>query len=88
MAVMWGVLHHLNDSETCLKRIKENYPMAFIREPLKNKAIKGLEMGKPLIKAEITGLVGKYFPEASIFYYGHCIFIFYSSPGYRDEPKA
>ena len=31
LAVMWGVLHHLKDRETCLKRIQKNYPMAFIR---------------------------------------------------------
>jgi hypothetical protein len=81
LAVMWGVLHHLNDRETCLKRIKENYRMAFIREPIKNKAIKGLEMGQPLIRQEIEGLVQRYFPEAEMFYYGHCIFIFYVAPG-------
>jgi hypothetical protein len=88
LAVMWGVLHHLNDSETCLKRIRENYPMAFIREPLKNKAIKGLEMGKPLVKEEIESLVQKYLVNASTFYYGHCIFIFYISPEYPVKLKG
>jgi hypothetical protein len=88
LAVMWGVLHHLNDTETCLKRIRENYPMAFIREPLKNKVINGLEMGKPLIKEEIEVLVNKYFINARTFYYGHCIFIFYISPEYRAVPKG
>ncbi len=87
LAVMWGVLHHLNDSESCLKRISQNYPMAFIREPIKNKAINGLEMGKPLIKSEIESLVQKYFVNATIFYYGHCIFIFYVSPGYQGARK-
>jgi hypothetical protein len=79
LAVMWGVLHHLKDKETCLKRISDNYSMVFIREPVKNKAIKGLEMGQPLIKEEIEHLVKKYFPNARYFYYGHCIFIFYVS---------
>lgn len=83
LAVMWGVLHHLNDSETCLKRIRENYPMAFIREPIKNNVINGLEMGKPLIKQEIEDLIQKYFANARTFYYGHCIFIFYISPEYQ-----
>lgn len=82
LAVMWGVLHHLKDIETCLKRIKENYPMAFIREPIKNGAIKGLEMGEPLIKEEIENLVQKYLSSAQTFYYCHCIFIFYVSPEY------
>jgi hypothetical protein len=83
LAVMWGVLHHLRNKEECLKRIKQNYPMAFIREPIKNKAIKGFEMGQPLIKEEIEGLIQRYFPESSTFYYGYCIFIFYTSPGYK-----
>ena len=83
LAVMWGVLHHLNDRESCLKKIKENYPMAFIREPIKNKAIKGFEMGQPLIKAEIEALIKRYFPEAQTFYYNHCIFILYTAPGYK-----
>jgi hypothetical protein len=87
LAVMWGVLHHLNNSEVCLKRIRDNYPMAFIREPIKNKAINGLEMGKPLIKAEIENLVQKYFTGATTFYYGHCIFIFYISPDYKAKLK-
>jgi hypothetical protein len=78
LAVMWGVLHHLKDRETCLKRIKGNYTMAFIREPIKNKALKGLEMGQPLIKDEIEGLVREHLKESVTFYYGHCIFIFYS----------
>ncbi len=88
LAVMWGVLHHLNDSEKCLKRISENYPMAFIREPIKNNIINGLEMGKPLIKAEIENQIPKYLPGASTFYYNNCIFIFYISAEYRDRLKG
>jgi hypothetical protein len=85
LAVMWGVLHHLNNSEDCLKSISVHYPMAFIREPIKNNVINGLEMGKPLIKAEIEGLVQKYFKSATVFYYNHCIFIFYIAPGYTKK---
>jgi|WetSurMetagenome_2_1015567.scaffolds.fasta_scaffold807441_1 hypothetical protein len=88
LAVMWGVLHHLKDSEKSLKRISQNYPMAFIREPIKNNVINGLEMGKPLIKAEIEKQVLKYFPAASTFYYNHCIFIFYIAPGYKPGTKV
>jgi ubiquinone/menaquinone biosynthesis C-methylase UbiE len=79
LAVMWGVLHHMKDRETCLRRIGKNYAMAFIREPIKNKAIKGLEMGQPLEKKEIESLVKKHLPQARTFYYGHCIFIFYKA---------
>lgn len=80
LAVMWGVLHHLKERESCIRRISENYPMAFIREPIRNKAVKGLEMGQPLEKSEIESLVSRYLPHARSFYYGHCIFIFYISP--------
>jgi hypothetical protein len=86
LAVMWGVLHHLKDRETCIRRIGENYSMAFIREPIKNKAIKGLEMGQPLEKEEIESLVQKHLPQARTFYYGHCIFIFYSA-NHRETGK-
>jgi SAM-dependent methyltransferase len=78
LAVMWGVLHHLKDPETCLKRISENYDMTFIREPIKNNPVKGLEMGEPLVKTQIEGWIEKYFPGADFFYQGHCIFIFYA----------
>jgi hypothetical protein len=83
MAVMWGVLHHLSNKEACLKKIKQNYQIAFIREPIKNKPIKGFEMGQPLIKEEIEDLVAVIFPGAKVFYYRHCIFIFYISPDYK-----
>jgi hypothetical protein len=80
LAVMWGVLHHLKDRETCLRRIRDNYSLAFIREPIKNLAINGLEMGQPLVKKEIESLLGKYLPGSLTFYYGHCIFVFYRAP--------
>jgi hypothetical protein len=80
LALMWGVLHHLKDRETCLKRIRENYAMAFIREPIKNNIRVDLEMGKPLVKEEIENLVQKYFAQARTFYFGNSIFIFYQSP--------
>jgi trans-aconitate methyltransferase len=73
LAVMWGVLHHLKDRETCIRRI---------REPVKDKDLKGFEMGKPLQKEEIENLVKQYLPTAQTFYYGYCIFIFYISPEY------
>ncbi len=83
LAVMWGVMHHLKDRELCLKRIRDNYPLAFIREPIKNKALVGLEMGKPLVKEEIENMLPKYLPDSRVFYYGHCIFIFYTAAGFK-----
>jgi hypothetical protein len=87
LAVMWGVLHHLKDRESCIRRIGENYSMAFIREPIKNKAIKGLEMGQPLEKEEIEHLVQKHLGGAMTFYYGHCIFIFYVAAHGAEKKK-
>jgi SAM-dependent methyltransferase len=87
LAVMWGVLHHLRDRESCLKRIRQNYSMAFIREPIKNNAINGFEMGQPLIKEEIENLLQKYLPNSKTFYYGHCIFVFYIAPELEQPLK-
>jgi SAM-dependent methyltransferase len=80
LAVMWGVLHHLKDCESCLQRMRDNYDLVFIREPVRQKAIKGLEMGEPLHKEQIESWVGKYFPGATTFYHNSCIFIFYRKP--------
>jgi len=61
LAVMWGVLHHMEDIESCLKRVKENYALIFIREPIKNGIINWLgELGHPLRKRELKHLVEKH----------------------------
>jgi hypothetical protein len=80
LAVMWGVLHHLKDCETCIKRIKENYTMAFIREPLKKHVVNGFEIGKPFKKEDIESIVEKHLKGARIMYYNHSVFIFYAAP--------
>jgi len=80
LAVMWGVLHHLKDRERCLKKIKENYTLIFIREPVRNSSIKWLELGHPLTKDKIEYLVKEHLSDAQIFYHGKSIFIFYVSP--------
>ncbi|HSW57459.1 MAG TPA: class I SAM-dependent methyltransferase [Dehalococcoidales bacterium] len=78
LAVMWGVLHHLKDAETCLKRIAENYRMAFIREPIKENHHTGLEMGEPFLKEKVESWVNHYLCGAQFFYYNGCIFVFYN----------
>jgi 2-polyprenyl-3-methyl-5-hydroxy-6-metoxy-1,4-benzoquinol methylase len=78
LAVMWGVLHHLKDRETCIKRISENYPMVFIREPIKTISVKVFEMGDPIEKEEIEELVNKYLPGAQVLYYSFCVYVFYN----------
>jgi SAM-dependent methyltransferase len=77
LAVMWGVLHHFKDMGGCLRKIKENYSLIFIREPLKI-SINWLETGHPLRKEEIELLVKEHLPDSQIFYCGNAIFIFYT----------
>ena len=80
LAIMWGVLHHLNDIEGCLRKIKENYALIFIREPIKHSTLRWLELGHPLRKGELEYLVEKHLDGSQIFYYDNAIFIFYVSP--------
>jgi len=81
IAVMWGVLHHIEDVEGCLKRVKENYALIFIREPIKNGLIKWWgELGHPLRKRELKHLVEKHLAGSQIFYHDNDILIFYVSP--------
>jgi len=77
LAVMWGVLHHLKDREGCLKKVKENYDLIFVREPIKTGGINWLELGHTLRKGEIEYLVKKHLARSKIFYYGNNILIFY-----------
>lgn len=80
LAVMWGVLHHLGDSTRCLNRVKENYSLVFIREPVRSGPIRGLELGHPLRKDEAEQLVSRCLAGAQVHYCGNSIFIFYTSP--------
>jgi hypothetical protein len=80
LAVMWGVLHHLKDREVCLQRIRDNYRMAFIREPIKNNIRVDWEMGQPLAIEEIERLIKLYFNHATSLYCGNCVLIFYRKP--------
>jgi hypothetical protein len=81
LAVMWGVLHHHKEREACIKKIVENYPLVFIREPVKTGFIKWFEMGDPIEREEIETLVNKYLPGARVSYYSYCVFILYSKNG-------
>ena len=85
LAVMWGVLHHLKDRERCLKRVKGNYPLIFIREPVRNSATKWLELGHTLRKEEIEHLVEEHLANSQIFYCGNSIFVFYVSPNFMSS---
>ncbi|TET25769.1 MAG: class I SAM-dependent methyltransferase [Dehalococcoidia bacterium] len=79
LAILWGVLHHLQDREGCLKRVKANYPLIFIREPIKGN-IDLLELGSRLKREEMERLIKKHLANPQIFYCGNSIFVFYVSP--------
>jgi len=80
LAVMWGVLHHLQDREGCLRKAKENYDLIFIREPIKTGFVNWLELGHPLRKQGIECLVKEHLASSQVFYCGNSILIFYASP--------
>jgi hypothetical protein len=84
LAVMWGVLHHLEDSTRCLNKLKENYSLIFIREPVQSGSVRGLELGHPLKKEEAEQLVAGCLAGAQVHYCGNSIFIFYAPPGLAD----
>ncbi len=80
LAVMWGVLHHLQDRQGCLRRLRENYGLIFVREPVRAGIIKGLELGHPLRKEEIECLIQEHLAGSQVFYCGNSILSFYMSP--------
>jgi SAM-dependent methyltransferase len=88
LAVMWGVLHHLQDAEVCLRTLKENYPLIFIREPVRTGFFKGLELGHPLELKELICLTNRYLPESQIHCCDSSILIFYTCPEYAEQVEA
>ena len=87
LAVLWGVLHHLRDFEACLRRVKENYSLVFIREPIKSGLISGLELGHPLRLKELTQLINRHLPGAQVHYCDNSILIFYACPSYVEREE-
>ncbi len=82
MAVMWGVLHHLKDCVACIKKVRESYPLIFIREPVRNGYFRWLELGHTLHRSEIEALVNEHLHGAQVYYCGNSVLIFYVSPQY------
>lgn len=84
LAIMWGVLHHLQNPERCIKKLKENYQMLIIREPIRQGFIKSLELGNPRKLAEIIGMFDNYLPGYRAHYCDGSVIAFY---GCRDYLK-
>lgn len=77
MAIMWGVLHHIDDMAACLKKTSESYEYLFIREPLRKKHRDLLELGHPMFEDELKQLVNKTLPGSQVFTFHNAMFIFY-----------
>jgi SAM-dependent methyltransferase len=88
LAVLWGVLHHLRDYESCLRRVKESYPLVFIREPVRSGLISGLELGHPLKLKELTCLVNRHLSGAQVHFCDNSILVFYACPNYIQQEDA
>lgn len=88
LAVMWGVLHHLRNAEVCLRRLKENYPLIFIREPVRTGFFKGLELGHPLELKKLICLINRHLPDSQIHCCDNSILIFYTCPEYAEQVEA
>ena len=82
LAVAWGVLHHLKSFRDGLCRMKDGYPLIFIREPVKTGSVNGLEMGHPLRLKEIMPLVHRHLPGSQIHFCYGSVMIFYACPDY------
>jgi SAM-dependent methyltransferase len=85
LAVVWGVLHHLRDFDTSLCRLKDSYPLVFIREPVRTSFITGLELGHPLKLKELTSLFGDCFPDCRLHYCDNSVLMFYTCPEYQKN---
>ena len=78
LAVMWGSLHHLEDMAGCLDKIRQNYKMAFIREPLNEGGGTGfLELGHPVSQQVMDKMVDEHLPGARVIFHNNAAFIFY-----------
>jgi SAM-dependent methyltransferase len=78
LAVLWGVLHHLDDAESILNRTRENYSSLLIREPLKLHIDSWIELGHPMRRRRFIKLIEKVLPGAIINRYGGSMFVFYT----------
>lgn len=87
LAVVWGVLHHLEDFDDSLRRLKESYPLVFIREPVRTGLLTGLELGHPLRLKELTGLLTDHFPNCRLHYCDNSVMVFYACPGYLKNEE-
>lgn len=85
LAVVWGVLHHLKNPRHCVAQLKNNYPLIFIREPIKTKAFNGMELGHPMRMRELSDMINEILPESTIHYCGNNMLAFYIDREYIEK---
>jgi hypothetical protein len=88
MAVMWGVLHHLQNPEGCLRKLKENYPLIFIREPIRTGFLKGLELGHPMRINELTSMLNNCLPGYQLHQCDKSVLIFYGCSNNQNKAAS
>lgn len=74
LAVLWGVLHHLSDPRSCLRRVRDNYDLVCVREPLSGPSRVCFELGSPLVEDELAALLSDSLPGAQILGCRDCLF--------------
>ena len=87
MAVVWGVLHHLKYPERCLQKLKENYPLIFIREPVKPGIVNGMELGHPMKMNDLISMFRNRLPDLQMHYCENSVMAFYTSPEYMENSQ-
>ena len=76
MATVWGVVHHLKNKETFLKRIRSNFKYAVFNEPIKS-VWAFLDGGEPLTEEEWRKLFSKTLGDCTILRFKDQLFIFW-----------
>jgi len=84
LAVMWGVLHHLEDPKGCLDRMRRSYARAVVREPVRNHLPPPLELGTPLSGDELRELLGESLSGSEVHIFQDCVFAFWEA-GFGGE---
>ena len=85
LAILWGVLHHLDDPHGCLRRVQDNYELVCVREPLSGSSRACFELGSPLEEEELAALLGDSLPGAQVLGCRDCLFAFLDR---SDESSA
>lgn len=78
LAVLWGVLHHLDDPESVLQDVRSNYSFVIVREPVKYSFDSLIELGHPMRREDIESLTKRSLPGASFYGLGGSVILLYA----------